>query len=111
MPQQKHVNPAHSPERAAYQQVNDKRNIYTYVNDQCFDLMQDFNRKLEPLLNKEDVELIIRERADTLGGEIASDVNMMEKGIAQTNKNFENFQDKVKKALFELEKRLEKIFQ
>lgn len=33
------------------------------------------------MLNKEDVELIIRERADNLGGEIASDVNMMEKEI------------------------------
>ena len=62
--------------------MSDPRNVYTYVNDQCFDLMQDFNRKIEFLLNKEDVELIIRERADTLGGEIASDVNMMEKEIA-----------------------------
>ena len=78
MPQQKHL----SPERAAYHPVSDQRNVYTYVNDQCFDLMQDFNRKIEFLLNKEDVELIIRERADTLGGEIASDVNMMEKEIA-----------------------------
>jgi hypothetical protein len=82
MPQQKHPNLAHSPERAAYHPVSDPRNVYTYVNDQCFDLMQDFNRKIEFLLNKEDVELIIRERAVTLGGEIASDVNMMEKEIA-----------------------------